>query len=151
MITQFLDEAARIARPNTHVLLTEGGFQGRGRRGARPIVFHVLQKTSIGRPAFRRIGSMRFHTHFMRIRNFPWCALSFQLYTALIRRYSKPGDLVAHVFSGSGNGAIAALALGRKPVLIDLHYHRLVAKRLCQAVARIRYSRSEFVLSESRT
>ena len=144
MLTEFLDEAVRIARPHAHILLTEGGYQGRGRRGARPIVFHVLQKNSKDRPAFRRIGSARFHTHFMCVRNFPWCALSFQLYSMLIQRYSKPGDLVAHVFSGSGNGAIAALALGRKPVLIDLHYHRLVAKRLRRAVVRTRYSRPDF-------
>jgi DNA modification methylase len=52
------------------------------------------------------------------------------VYRALLEQYSKPEQIVTHVFSGSGNGGIAAVLLNRKAILIVLHYHREVVKRL---------------------
>jgi DNA methylase len=134
-IRRFLKEATRIVQPRRHILLVESRTQPRGSKGARPIIFHVLQKQmSHGHWTDQRIRSETFFTHFLDVQGFPWWAFSLRLYRSLIRRYSEPGDIVAHVFSGSGNGAIAALELARTPILIDLHYHRQISRRLRKKV-----------------
>jgi hypothetical protein len=134
-IRRFLKEATRIVQPRRHILLLETRTQPRGSKGARPIIFHILQKRmSHGRWAHQRIRSETFFTHFLDVKDFPWWAFSLRLYRSLIRRYSKPGEIVTHVFSGSGNGAIAALELGRMAILIDLHYHRQIRRRLLKKV-----------------
>jgi hypothetical protein len=134
-ISRFLKEATRIVQPRRHLLLVESRIQPRGSKGARPVIFHVLQKQmSHGHWTHQRIRSETFFTHFLDVKDFPWWAFSLRLYRSLIRRYSEPGEIVAHVFSGSGNGAIAALELGRMPILIDLHYHRQIRRRLRKKV-----------------
>jgi len=131
LIRKFLKEATRIVQPEGHILLTDGFPQTRGSNGARRIVFQVLRKQVCnGHWTDRRIRSIAFFTHFVQVKNFPWWALSIRLYRNLIQDYSRPGEIVVHVFSGSGNGAIAALGLARRPILIDLHYHRQVGSRL---------------------
>lgn len=136
LIRKFLKEATRIVHPRGHILLTEGSPQIRGSKGARPIIFHVLQKQiSHGHWTHQRIRSETFFTHFVEVKNFPWWALSIRLYRSLIRHYSRPGEIVVHVFSGSGNGAIAALELARRPILIDLHYHRQIGRRLRKRIS----------------
>ena len=130
-IAAFLTQATNIVQPRGYILLVESRIEPRGSIGARRIIFHVLQKQILcGRWTHRRIRSETFRTHFIDVRDFPWWAFSLRLYRTLILRYSHVGDIVVHVFSGSGNGAIAALDLGRRPILIDLHYHRQVGRRL---------------------
>ncbi len=130
-ITRFLTQATKIVQPRGYILLIESRIEPRGSKGARRIIFHVLQKQILhGRWTHQRIRSDTFLTHFLDVKDFPWWALSLRLYRNLIQQYSHLGDIVVHVFSGSGNGAIAALDLGRRPILIDLHYHRQVERRL---------------------
>jgi hypothetical protein len=131
LISKFLTQAMQIVEPGGYILLVESRIEPRGSRGARRIIFHVLQKRRLhGRWIPQGIRSETFLTHFLDVKGFPWWAFSLRLYRTLIQRYSRPGDIVLHVFSGSGNGAIAALQLGRTPILIDLHYHRQVGRRL---------------------
>lgn len=139
LITKFLKEAARILKPGRRILLISSSPPRGKSKGARRVVFHVLQKR-ISRDHWThgRIKSETFLTHYVNVKNFPWWALSVRLYRNLIRRYSRPGEIVAHVFSGSGNGGIAALELARKPILIDLHYHRQTRRRLNERIQSIR-------------
>lgn len=131
LITQFLSEAMRIVKRHGYVLLISSRKPTAKSKGARYIVFHVLQKRiSRGCWTHKQIRSEVFLTHYMHVTNFHWWALSIRLYQALVGRYSKPAETVAHIFSGSGNGAIAALELARRPVLIDLYYHRQTKRRL---------------------
>ena len=126
LIARFLAEAARIVEPRGYVLLNTS----RSRR-RNPKVFRVFQKrVRLGQSRLATIKLERFHAHHANVKDFAWEALPLHLYRTLIRRYSQAGAKVAHVFSGSGNGGIAALELGRKPILIDLHYHRQMRKRL---------------------
>ncbi len=139
LMTKFLKEATRIVQPRRHILLISGRVRKGKLKGARSVVFQVLQKRiSRGYWTHERIKSETFLTHYVDVRNFPWWALSIRLYRNLIRRYSSPGEIVAHVFSGSGNGGIAALELARKPILIDLHYHRQIRRRLDEGIQSIR-------------
>jgi hypothetical protein len=139
LMTKFLKEAIRILKPRRHILLISSLPGRRKSKGARRVVFHVLQKrVSRYRWTHVRIKSETFLTHYVEVRNFPWWALSVWLYRNLIRRYSEPGEIVAHIFSGSGNGGIAALELARKPVLIDLHYQRQTRWRLDDRIRGIR-------------
>jgi len=131
LITQFLGEATRIVKRHGYVLLISSRKPMEKSKGARYIVFDVLQKRiSRGCWIHKQIRSEVFLTHYMDVKNFPWWALPIRLYQAVVGRYSKPGETVAHIFSGSGNGAIAALELARRPVLIDLYYHRQTKRRL---------------------
>jgi hypothetical protein len=131
LIGRFLKEATRIVKPGRKILLISDRFQIGKSKGARRVVFNVLQKRiSGGHWSVEHLKSVTFLTHYTKVRNFPWWALATRLYRNLICRYSDIGEIVAHVFSGSGNGGIAALELARKPVLIDLHYHRQVKERL---------------------
>jgi site-specific DNA-methyltransferase (adenine-specific) len=54
----------------------------------------------------------------------------------LIRAYSKPGDLVADPFAGSGSTGVAARNCGRRYLLIekDAGYHRAACDRLTHQV-----------------
>jgi DNA modification methylase len=134
-MARFLDEAIRIARPHGFVLLHARRPERRMPDGKKPIVFSVLQKRA-GKPA--TLGSRTFKTRYSRVGNFSWVALPIWLYRGLLHRYSRPGDLVVHLFSGSGNGGMAALEMSRNPVLIDLHYHRQVNRRLKKSLTRLR-------------
>jgi len=139
LMTKFLKEATRILKPCRHILLISSRPERVKSKGARRVVFHVLQKrVSRGHWTHERIKSETFLTHYVDMRNFPWWALSVRLYRNLILRYSEPGEIVAHIFSGSGNGGIAALELARKPVLIDLLYQRQTRRRLDERIKSIR-------------
>ncbi len=133
-IKKFLAEAGRVVKPDGYVLLNSAmRTNGRARR-ATLIVFRVWQKRHRNGRLRHPVRAQTFPKYFIGLENFRWYALSVRLYQTLIRRYSRCGDIVAHVFSGSGNGGIAALKLARKPVLIDLHYHRQVRRRLNQGI-----------------
>jgi hypothetical protein len=127
ILADFLVEATRVVRPEGHILL----FGARREKGSGKS-FEVLrmQKIDGKQPVAVRVRTEIIHAPYSSVKNFTWAALPVRLYDALIRRFSSPGETVPHVFSGSGNSAIAALALGGTPILVDLHYHRLVRKRL---------------------
>jgi len=131
-ISRFLTEAVRIVEPNRYIVLISSRPPVRKSRGARTIMFHLLQKRIFrGCWTHKHIKKIEFQTHYMDVKPFPtWWALPIKLYRTLLDRYSQSGETVAHVFSGSGNSCIAALESGRKPVLIDLHYHRRIRRRL---------------------
>jgi len=130
-ISGFLTEAIRIVEPSRHIVLISSRPPVRKSSGARTVTFHLLQKQiSHGGWNCKRVKSIDVRTHYVDVKNFPWWALPIKLYRDLLQRYSRPGETVAHVFSGSGNSCIAALESGRRAVLIDLHYHRLVRRRL---------------------
>jgi len=131
MIDTFLAEAIKMLKPYGHLLITSSRPPSGGYKGGRKIVFRVLQKRAdrggwISKPARFEI----FFTHYMLVEPMCWWALPIRVYQSLLQRYSAVDDVVAHVFSGTGNGGIAALELRRKVVLIDLHYHRDVMRRL---------------------
>lgn len=133
LIRNFLAEATRVVQTRRHILLIDRKLQSR--RRSRRLVFHVLQKQAEkGGGIARRVRSETFLTHFVDIKECPWWAISLGIYRSLVERYSERGEKIAHVFSGSGNGAIAALQLDRRPILIDLHYHRQVHARLAKTM-----------------
>lgn len=135
LITLFLNEATRIVKPHGHIVLISSRKPLEKSRGARHIVFHVLQKhVSLGCSILKQIRSEVFLTHYTDVKAFPWWALPIQLYMALLVRYSKTGEVIAHIFSGSGNSGIAALRMKRRPILIDLYYHRQTKKRLDKTI-----------------
>jgi len=137
-----VEEAGRILRPGGHLLLHTGRCPVKRVKGARRIEFFVLRKPKqTSRQTPRRVGTEWFATQFTRVQGIRWVALGVSLYRELVCRYSEPGDLVADVFSGSGNAALAALLLLRKPILIDLHHHRKVRERLEGALRRERRRR----------
>jgi DNA modification methylase len=126
MFERFLAEAVRVLKPYRYILLYTSSSKERN-----PKIFQVMQKRSRNR-RWRPVLVKResFRAHYAAVRNFYWEALPIRLYHDLIHRYSQPGDKVLHVFAGSGNGGIAALELGRWPVLIDLYYQKQARKRL---------------------
>lgn len=126
MIRRFVVEAARIVRPSGYILL-----QTAKTTRLMPKIFDVLQKR---KQRHRWVPvHVRTEKHFVRnvgVKNFYWEALPVQFYRELMSRYSRAGDTVVHVFSGSGNGGLAAIDCGRKPILIDLCYHTVMKRRL---------------------
>lgn len=150
LMARFLTEATRIVRPRGHILLILKRPRIRRSRGHRLVVFDVLQKQALRANWIRNhIKSETFLTHYVDVKYSTWWALPVRLYRSLIDRYSRPGEIVAHVFSGSGNCGIAALELARRPILIDLYYHRQVRRRLdkkIESMRRIRVSPSSFHL-----
>jgi len=131
LLCRFLEEAARIIKPGAYILLHTRWPAIKRIAGLQPIEFHVFRRPfRRGRYAIEWVRKERIAACFTHVKGIPWLALPVWLYRLLIRRYSKPGHIVAHVFSGSGNSAIAALELSRVPVLLDLHYHRAVKRRV---------------------
>jgi hypothetical protein len=134
-MARFLAEATRIVKPQRHIALISNRPPRGRRRGARLIVFQVLRKRRRrARWGPERVRSVRFRTRYMDAKGFPYWALPRKLYRELLERYSRPGETIAHVFAGSGNGGIAALAAGRRPILIDLHYLKQIRRRLDRQV-----------------
>lgn len=132
-LSRFLREANRIVRPGGFILLHTNIPPVARVRGAYRIVFTVYQKRRRrGKWTSCPVGSRRFLAQFARVKEIKWLALPVWLYRALVKQYSAPGDTVVHAFSGSGNGALAALELARRPVLLDLHHHRQVRQRLAR-------------------
>ncbi len=126
----FLREAMRIMKPGAYLLMSgsrEPRLTGIGKRRVEFGVFRKQQQN--GRWMFKRIRTEGFWTHFMHVRSC-WWACRPSLYRELIVKYSRMGDVVVHVFSGSGNSGVAALAAGRKPILIDRHYQRDALRRV---------------------
>ena len=127
----FLEEAARLLRPGGNVLLHWTKPKMRSPRSKVQIVFDALKKrVENGTGRLDSVAPQSFSVHYEDLDGFSWFALPSHVYRALIKHYSRRGDTVVHVFAGSGNGGIAALELSRRPVLIDLHYHRFILRRL---------------------
>lgn len=141
-MARFLTESTRIVRPRGHILLILRRSRIRRSRGRRLVVFDVLQKQALrGYWIRKHIKWETFRTHYVDVKFSSWWALPVRLYRSLIDRYSRPGEIVAHVFSGSGNSGIAALELARKPILIDLYYHKQVKRRLDKKIESMRRMR----------
>lgn len=133
-INTFLVEANRILKLRGHLLILPPRAPSTTRVGARLVKFNVLRKDPFDHDWTRKIkGCETCWTHFVRFESCWWAARP-RVYRSLMQRYSSVGDTVVHVFSGSGNSGVAALEVGRKPVLIDLHYHRNALRRLRQYV-----------------
>lgn len=64
-----------------------------------------------------------------------------QLFQAIMRDFSKPGDIVLDPFSGSGTTAVAAHNLGRRFICIEKDYDYWAAsiKRLEEARKQISF------------
>ena len=126
MTRDFLLEAVRIVRPSGYIL-----FHTDTAVSPMPKIFDVLQKRKrrqqwVAAPVRRERHKVRS----VSVKNFYWAALPVGFYRELIVRYSRPGETVVHVFSGSGNSGLAAMDCSRKPILIDLCYQRVMKKRL---------------------
>lgn len=129
-IKGFLGEAMRIMKPGAYLLMSGSREPRLTGVGKRRVEFGVFRKQrQEGRWVFQRTGTEAFWTHFMRVRSC-WWACRPSLYRELIVKYSQPGDVVVHVFSGSGNSGVAAVATNRKPILIDRHYQRDALRRV---------------------
>jgi DNA modification methylase len=131
MTQKFMCEALRIVRPSGYIL-----FHTSTSLRPMPKIFDVFQKRKMHGGWIA--GQVDTERHFVRnvsVRNFCWKALPVPFYRDLIERYSHPGDAVLHVFSGCGNGGLAAIASGRKAILLDLYYHRLVKHRVAHHVS----------------
>jgi DNA modification methylase len=63
------------------------------------------------------------------------CQFPVDLAKRLIMLYSKPGQLVADLFRGSGTTHVAAVQCGRNFVGSDLHYEDIAEKRVSAATA----------------
>jgi len=130
-LARCLEESGRVAKRGGTVLLHTNLPPIRSVGGVPRIVFQVyLRETRGKRRTLRRLRPERFTARHARVKGIRWVGLPVWLYRTLVERYSHPGERVVHVFSGSGNGALAALGLLRKPVLIDLHHHKQVRRRL---------------------
>lgn len=129
LMDRFLEEAARVLTLGGHIAV-HTDYPPSPKPGNQPqVVFQVWQKKTRGAPA-EWVASEPLRVRHIHVRDFSWLALPVWVYRVLIEKYSRPGDAIAHVFSGSGNGGLAALSLGRRPVLIDLYYQRQTLRRL---------------------
>jgi len=130
----FLGEANRILKPDGYLLMSGARSPRRTHVGKRLVDFGVLHKERTGKTwALKKLRTEYFWTHYLRVQSC-WWAVRPWIYRELLLKYSQPGDIVAHVFSGSGNSGIASLELNRTPILLDLHYQRDARRRLanCQ-------------------
>jgi DNA modification methylase len=130
LMAKMFSEATRIVRPGGHILLhTNYPAVFRPKRKST-VLFTHHRKGGGGRRRLRALEPVAFPTRHVYLKGFSWPALPVWVYRSLVEKYSRRGDLIVHVFSGSGNGGVAALELGRKAALVDLHYHRQVQRRL---------------------
>lgn len=126
-----LDEAARIAKPGGYILFHTNLLPVRRTGGIPRVRFQVFRRLTRGTGCrIRQVGEWETAVRLARIRGTKWLGLPVHTYERLIRKYSRAGEMVVHVFSGTGNSALAAVASGCFPVLIDLHHHRFVRQRL---------------------
>ena len=126
-----LDGAARIVEPGGYILFHTNLLPVRRGGGIPRVRFQVFRRLTRGTGCrIRQVDQWETAVRLARIRGTKWLGLPVHTYESLIRRYSRPGEMVVHVFSGTGNSALAALASGCFPVLIDLHHHRFVRRRL---------------------
>lgn len=125
-----LDEAARIARPGAYILFHTDRLPMRRAGNIPRVRFEVFRRSKSTGCAMREAGRWEVAMHLARVDGVKWLGLPVHAYEMLLRKYSRPGEIMVHVFSGTGNSALAAFALGRIPVLVDLHHHRVVRRRL---------------------
>lgn len=119
-------ECLRVLAPQGHLVIYLHEGASRMRK-----VFDVYQKRRrSGRWRLQRVRSHTWRVPYVLVPGFWWYALPVALYRRLIARYSSRQGAIAHLFAGSGNGGIAALQLGRRTFLVDLHYHRISSSRL---------------------
>jgi hypothetical protein len=131
LLDRFLSEAIRVLKRRGHLLITPSCPPSLRRVGARFVRFNVFRKGRRGRLwTCKFVRAETFWTHFVDFEGTCWWALPVGVYRDLVRKYSNVGEVVVHVFSGSGTSGIAAIEGGRKPLLIDLHYHGKVRARL---------------------
>jgi DNA modification methylase len=125
-------ECLRVLQPGGHLIIYL--HQGRSRISK---VFDVCQKRRRGRKwRLQRLRPQVLRFPYLLVPGFWWYALPVSIYRKLIMRYSSPRASIAHVFSGSGNGGIAAVQLKRQAFLVDLHYHRVSASRIARHAPR---------------
>lgn len=129
LMDRFLEEAARVVTLGGHIAVHTDYPPSPEPKHQPQVVFQVWQKKTRSAAA-EWVGSEPLRVRHIHVRDFSWLALPIWVYRVLIEKYSRPGDAIAHVFSGSGNGGLAALSLGRRPVLIDLYYQRQTLRRL---------------------
>ncbi len=133
MIDSFLAEALRVVKEDGYILMSTSRSPAETRPGTVKVIFQVFRKRLRRRKwVAEAVGREGFWTHGLVVKRSCWLAIPVKVYRALWEKYSQPDQIVAHVFSGSGNGGIAAVLLNRKAILVDLHYHREVSKRLRQ-------------------
>lgn len=125
-----LDEAARIARPGAYILFHTDRLPMQRIANVPRVRFEVFRKSRSSGCVMREAGQWEVAVHLARVDGVKWLGLPVRIYEMLLRKYSRPGEIVVHVFSGTGNSALAAFPLGRIPVLVDLHHHRVVRRRL---------------------
>ena len=119
-------ECLRVLKPGGYAAFNTR--QGRTRL-SKP--FQIFQKRRSGRGwQLHLVRAHNFRVHYVDVDGFWWWALPLSVYTRLLERYSQPGEVVAHIFCGSGNGGMAIVRAHRKAVLVDLHYHTLSQRRL---------------------
>lgn len=131
LLCRFLEEAARIVKPGGYILLHTRWLPVKNIGGVQQLEFWVFRRRiRSSRQALEWVRMDRYAAPFVKGEGIDWYGLPVRLYRLLLLRYSEAGDTVAHVFSGSGNSAITALELLRVPILLDLHYHATVKRRL---------------------
>jgi hypothetical protein len=129
-LSRALDEAARIARPGAFILFHTDRLPMRRAGNIPRVRFEVFRRSRGAGYAMREAGQWEVAVHLARVDGVKWLGLPVHIYEMLLRKYSRPGEIVVHVFSGTGNSALAAFPLGRIPVLVDLHHHRVVRRRI---------------------
>ena len=130
-LARCLGEAMRIVKPGGYVLIHTRKTPLNSTRGLHRVVFQVLKKSAVEtRQTIDWLKVEKFRVHFVRVKGVNWYGFPVSFYQILVRRYSRPGARVVHIFSGTGNSAIAALNLSRFPILIDLNHHQQVQRRL---------------------
>ena len=126
MTTTLQAECLRVLKPGAYFALYVNTDDIRK-------TFHLFQKSrGAKRQKFLRRNAMVFRVPYIRIPGRWWYALPVSTYRTLIDRYSRKEELVVHLFSGSGNSALAAAAIKRPIVLVDRHYHARTLRRLRQ-------------------
>src|SRR4029077_3643281 len=109
MLRALKAQCLRVLEPHGHLVLyvREGGSRIRK-------VFDVFQKRrQAGRWRLAPLRAHVFRVPYILVPGFWWWALPVAFYRKLIARYSAPGGVVAHIFSGSGHGGTPGARLGR--------------------------------------
>lgn len=144
LLAEMQRECLRVLAPNGYLaLFLHTGrlekvceiFQKRfARGGAKRSASHLqrahLQHAHLQHAHLHNVRREIFSVAYNSLEGYPWLALPVSLYRNVVARYSAPGALVAHIFSGSGNGALACLELSRRVMMFDLHYHAFARRRV---------------------
>lgn len=134
-----LDEAARVAKCGGYILFHTNLRPVRNEGNIPVVRFEVFRRIGRGDDCtIEAAGHREVRVRLAQVEGVRWQGLPVRVYEILIRRYSRRAEIVTHVFSGTGNSALAALRLGRIPVLVDLHHHRIVQRRVRRHVRQLR-------------